>query len=187
MPSDPIIWAVLTFVVGAVAILGIAIVASSPRRHELRLPMARVASGLALGAGALALLATAAAMRDGHEWPTAAMSAGVVVGAGVALGTGAFGIRRSVAPQASAAAIRVGSGILLGTSGLAIMAGVAFVRDAGVSWLLVDAGLLIAIVAVGALGIAWLRRRSARPSLLRAWAIASIGLLIVAGLAIVLD
>jgi hypothetical protein len=67
------------------------------------------------------------------------------------------------------------------------MAGVAFVRDAGVSWLLVDAGLLIAIVAVGALGIAWLRRRSARPSLLRAWAIASIGLLIVAGLAIVLD
>jgi hypothetical protein len=56
-----------------------------------------------------------------------------------------------------------------------------------VSWLLVDAGLLIAIVAVGALGIAWLRRRSARPSLLRAWAIASIGLLIVAGLAIVLD
>jgi tellurite resistance protein TerC len=174
-----------------VAILSTAVIASivatHPRRHELREPLIRIASGIGLGMATLILAALGAAVRGGATWPGGLAVAALVVASTAAVVGGIIGLRRGSAPWLAAAGMRVGTGILLGTSMTAALACLVALRDRELGWMALDAAILGGVAIAVALGVVAMRRLGAQGTLRRASAMAAVGMLLTLALLIALD
>jgi tellurite resistance protein TerC len=178
----------LAVIVGILATAIVAsLVATHPRRAEIRAPLVRVASGVGLGLAALASFGLAVAIRDGQPWPAPILAATLVVGSAVALAGGILAVRRRAAGRPAFAAIRIGAGVLLGTAAMALLAGIALLRDLDAAWLALDIAILAAATVAVVLGLAGLRALHARSTLVRGWATAGAAFLLVLALFIALD
>ena len=174
-----------------VLILGTAIAASliatHPNRGALLAPLARMAAGIALGLGALGIVALATAARDGASWLPYLAAGMIVVGAGASASAGVLGLRRGAAPAASGTAVRIGSGVLLGMGTLGLFALAAALRDHGASWIVLDVTVLAVVAAAVLMGFAVLRDVRARSSSFRGWATVGAAALLILALFISLD
>jgi len=178
--------AVIVVILGGAIV--VSLIATHPRRGELRTPLLRIASGIGLGLGALAVLVVAVALRDGATWLAPAAATGLVGGSAVALGAGIVGLRRGAAPSSlSAAAVRIASGVLLGTAATALLAGIALLRDAGGLWIALDLAVLAAVAMGFVVGSIALRRLRARAIVARGWATAGVAILLILALFIGFD
>lgn len=174
-----------------VLILGTAIAASliatHPRRRDLAMPLVRIASSVGFGVAVLGFFVVIAGIRDGPDWVPAVLAGVLVAGAAIALGVGVFALARNLWPALAGAAVRIGAGVLLGTASLAVFAMAVALRDAPISWLVLDAALLLTVAAGVVLGVAALRRLHARSALIRGWVTAGAASLLVLALFITFD
>jgi hypothetical protein len=82
---------------------------------------------------------------------------------------------------------RIVAGVVLGLAGLGLFAGTVAARDAGILWLVLDAGLVLLGAVIVVTGFATLREMHARSTLVRGWATFGAALLLIMALFISLD